>query len=116
MTKFELNHSPVTPEKVRAAADRVEAVVGETLNVSIARLKKISLEDLALLVQHARNTTPAKEEPASPNMREAQELIDELLLRGVAPQHIINTMRGYGRGVAQAPTELAELAKAYPAR
>lgn len=98
MTKFELNHSSVTPEKVRAAADRVEAVVGETLNVSIARLKKISLEDLALLVQHARNTTPEEGEPTDPDMRKAQKLIDDMLSLGVSPQNIVAAVLGNKQG------------------
>lgn len=61
MTRFEHTRKTVALETVRAAADRVEAVIGEALNVSITRLKKIDLGDLALLIQHARNTTLGEE-------------------------------------------------------
>lgn len=57
---FVLRHASATKEKALAAADRVEQVVGRYINGDSKAIKKeiekgLMMEDLAMLVQAARN-------------------------------------------------------------
>lgn len=54
--KFVLTHNSATLDKALKAADNVEAVIGSLLNGDRKALSKLATEDLALLVQFARNT------------------------------------------------------------
>ena len=54
--KFTLTHNSVTPEKVLAAADRIEELVGRVANGDQRAMRKLSVEDLALLVQFTRDS------------------------------------------------------------
>ena len=52
---FKLSHGDANLELALKAADNVEAIVGGTIS-GTAKLKQIKFEDLAILVQFARNT------------------------------------------------------------
>jgi hypothetical protein len=53
--EFRLHHGSATTEKAVQAAGRVEAVVGEVINGNRRAWSRINVEDVALLVQHARD-------------------------------------------------------------
>lgn len=56
--EFQLTHGSATLEKTLAAAERVEAVIGGFVNGERKALGRLSIEDVALLVQFARNQQP----------------------------------------------------------
>jgi len=53
--KFEALHKSLTPEKVIAAADRIERTLGDSLNGDKKAFQKMVVEDLVVLIQFARN-------------------------------------------------------------
>ena len=53
--EFRLHHGSATTEKAAAAAGRVEAIVGDVVNGNRKAWGRIDVEDIALLVQHARD-------------------------------------------------------------
>ena len=53
--EFRLHHGSATIEKAAAAAGRVEAIVGDVVNGNRKAWGRIDVEDIALLVQHARD-------------------------------------------------------------
>ena len=53
--EFRLHHGSATTEKAAAAAGRVEAIVGDVVNGNRRAWGRIDVEDIALLVQHARD-------------------------------------------------------------
>lgn len=58
---FKLSHGSVTVQKALDAAERVEAKVGESLNAGNSKaLRKLLVEDLAILVQFVRNHEPVR--------------------------------------------------------
>jgi hypothetical protein len=59
--EFTLSHGSATTEKAVQAAGRVESIVGDVVNGSRRAWGRIAVEDVALLVQHARDAA------ASPN-------------------------------------------------
>jgi hypothetical protein len=54
-SEFRLHHGSATTEKAAAAAGRVEAIVGDVVNGNRKAWGRIDVEDIALLVQHARD-------------------------------------------------------------
>jgi flagellar biosynthesis/type III secretory pathway protein FliH len=54
-SEFRLHHGSATTEKAAAAAGRVEAIVGDVVNGNRKAWGRIDVEDVALLVQHARD-------------------------------------------------------------
>ena len=53
--EFRLHHGSATTEKAAQAAGRVEAIVGDVVNGNRKAWGRIDVEDIALLVQHARD-------------------------------------------------------------
>lgn len=56
--EFKLAHGSATLEKTLAAADRIEVLIGRFANGKRNALDRLSIEDVALLVQFARNQQP----------------------------------------------------------
>jgi hypothetical protein len=53
--EFRLHHGSATTDKAVQAAGRVESIVGEAINGNRRAWGRIDVEDVALLVQHARD-------------------------------------------------------------
>jgi hypothetical protein len=53
--EFKLEHKSATLEKTLLAADRIELLIGKVANGERRALDKLSIEDVALLVQFVRD-------------------------------------------------------------
>ena len=54
--EFKLEHKSATREKALLAATRIEILVGKVAQGERSALDKLSIEDLALLIQFVRNS------------------------------------------------------------
>ncbi len=76
-SEFRLHHGSATTEKAAQAAGRVEVIVGDVVNGNRKAWGRIDVEDIALLVQHARDAA------ASPDWL-SKMAIDTLVTHGAA--------------------------------
>lgn len=102
---FRLHHGSATTEKAAQAAGRVEAIVGDVVNGNRRAWGRIDVEDVALLVQHARDAA------ASPDWL-SKMAIDTLVTRWETAK----AERDAATARAEAAEQRAEAAEAEVAR
>jgi hypothetical protein len=114
-SEFRLHHGSATTEKAAAAAGRVEAIVGDVVNGNRKAWGRIDVEDIALLVQHARDAA------ASPDWL-SKMAIDALVTRWETAEAErdaavarAEAAEAKWRPIAEAPRDGSRLLLWYPA-
>jgi len=64
---FTLTHASATPDKAMAAVSNLEWIVGRIANGDRRAIEKLSVEDVAVIVQYVRNTANGPNARAEPD-------------------------------------------------
>jgi len=94
--EFRLSHASATTEKAVEAAARVEEIVGAVINGNRKAWARIDVEDVALLVQHARD---AARPAASPDWM-SKMAVETLAARAEAAEREVAQVRADARVLA----------------